>query len=64
MRALDGRGVRRAELVAVLSLGTDLGLGHPMERVLRQCLVALRLAERLEFDEDERAVPYYTALPA
>jgi len=62
--ALDARGVRLAELVAVLSLGTDLGLGQPMEHVLRQCLLALRLAERLELDEEERAVLYYTALLA
>ncbi|HEX2103621.1 MAG TPA: HD domain-containing phosphohydrolase [Solirubrobacteraceae bacterium] len=64
MSALDGRGMRLAELVAVLSLGTDLGLGQPMEHVLRQCLIALRLADRLELDEDERAVLYYTALLA
>jgi hypothetical protein len=32
-----------------------------MEHVLRQCLIALRLAERMGLDEDERAVVYYTA---
>ncbi len=36
--------VRLAELVAALSLGVDLGFGQPMEHVLRQCLIALRLA--------------------
>jgi HD-GYP domain-containing protein (c-di-GMP phosphodiesterase class II) len=56
--------VRLAELVAVLSLGTDLGLGQPMEHVLRQCLIALRLGERLGLDEEERGVVYYTALLA
>jgi hypothetical protein len=30
------RRVRLAELVATLSLGTDLGLGQPMEHILRQ----------------------------
>ena len=35
---------RLAELVAALSLGVDLGFGQPMEHVLRQCLIALRLA--------------------
>jgi HD-GYP domain-containing protein (c-di-GMP phosphodiesterase class II) len=54
--------VRLAELVAALSLGVDLGFGQPMEHVLRQCLIALRLAERVGLDEDERAVVYYTAL--
>src|SRR3989440_9518246 len=33
-----------------------------MEHILRQCLVALRLAERLGLDEETRAVVYYTAL--
>ena len=54
--------LRLAELVAALSLGVDLGFGQPMEHVLRQCVIALRLAERLDLDEDERAVVYYTAL--
>ena len=43
--------VRLAELVAALSLGIDLGFGQPMEHVLRQCLIALRLAERVGLDE-------------
>jgi HD-GYP domain-containing protein (c-di-GMP phosphodiesterase class II) len=51
-----------AELVAALSLGIDLGFGQPMEHVLRQCLIALRLAERIGLGESERAVVYYTAL--
>jgi HD-GYP domain-containing protein (c-di-GMP phosphodiesterase class II) len=54
--------VRLAELVAALSLGIDLGFGQPMEHVLRQCLIALRLAERVGLDERARAVVYYTAL--
>src|SRR3954452_16265602 len=54
--------VRLAELVAALSLGVDLGFGQPMEHVLRQCLIALRLAERVGLDEEQRAVVYYTAL--
>lgn len=56
--------MRLAELVAVLSLGTDLGLGQPMEHVLRQSLIALRIADRLALAEDERAVLYYTSLLA
>jgi HD-GYP domain-containing protein (c-di-GMP phosphodiesterase class II) len=58
----DRAQVRLAELVGALSLGIDLGFGQPMEHVLRQCLIALRLAERLGLDEDQRAVVYYTAL--
>jgi len=54
--------VRLAELVASLSLGVDLGFGQPMEHVLRQCLIALRLAERQMLDEQDRVAVYYTAL--
>jgi HD-GYP domain-containing protein (c-di-GMP phosphodiesterase class II) len=54
--------VRLAELVAALSLGIDLGFGQPMEHVLRQCLIALRIAERFGLDDQERADVCYTAL--
>ena len=57
-------GVRLAELLAVLSLATDLGMGQPMEHVLRQCLISLRLAQRLGLDEADREVVYYAALLA
>ena len=56
--------VTLAELLAVLSLAADLGMGQPMEHVLRQTLIALRLAERLGLDEAEREVVYYSALVA
>jgi hypothetical protein len=59
---VDRAHMRLAELVAALSLGVDLGFGQPMEHVLRQCLIALRLAERIGLDEQERAAVYYTAL--
>src|SRR5215218_7007791 len=58
----DRAHVKLAELVAALSLGIDLGFGQPMEHVLRQCLIALRLAERAGVGEEERAVVYYSAL--
>jgi HD-GYP domain-containing protein (c-di-GMP phosphodiesterase class II) len=58
----DRAHVRLAELVAALSLGIDLGFGQPMEHVLRQCLIALRLAERLGLEDQQRATVYYTAL--
>src|SRR5437868_11054292 len=58
------RSFRLAELVATMSLGTDLGLGQPMEHVIRQTLIALRLGERLGLDAGERAVVYYAGLLA
>jgi HD-GYP domain-containing protein (c-di-GMP phosphodiesterase class II) len=70
MPSADGPGavapgrtaVSLAELVAALSLGIDLGFGQPMEHVLRQCMIALRLAERSGLDDEARSVVYYTAL--
>jgi HD-GYP domain-containing protein (c-di-GMP phosphodiesterase class II) len=59
---IDRASVRLAELAAALSLGIDLGFGQPMEHVLRQCLIALRLAEGIGLDEQQRAAVYYTAL--
>jgi HD-GYP domain-containing protein (c-di-GMP phosphodiesterase class II) len=62
--SLAGSEVRLAELVASLSLATDLGLGQPMEHVLRSCVLGLRIAEDLQLGESERAVVYYVALLA
>jgi HD-GYP domain-containing protein (c-di-GMP phosphodiesterase class II) len=59
---LEHGPVRLAELVGALSLGIDLGFGQPMEHVLRQCLIALRLAEGIGLSEPQRAAVYYTAL--
>jgi HD-GYP domain-containing protein (c-di-GMP phosphodiesterase class II) len=56
--------VRLAELVASLSLATDLGLGQPMEHILRSCVLGLRIADDVGLDESERAVVYYVALLA
>jgi HD-GYP domain-containing protein (c-di-GMP phosphodiesterase class II) len=60
--AYDRPRARLAELVAALSLGVDLGFGQPMEHVLRQCLIALRLASQAGLDEQDRMAVYYTAL--
>ena len=60
----DRSGIQLAELLAVLSLAADLGMGQPMEHVLRQCLIALRLAQRLGLDDGDREVVYYASLVA
>ena len=54
--------MRLAELVAALSLGVDLGFGQPMEHVLRQCMITLRLADFVGLDDEDGSVVYYTAL--
>ena len=56
------RPARLAELVAAFSLGVDLGFGQPMEHVLQQYLIALRLAEASRLGEQDRMAVYYTAL--
>jgi hypothetical protein len=58
----DVGGVRIAELVATLSYAADLGLGQPMEHCLRQTVIALRLAELVRADEDDREATYYLGL--
>jgi len=54
--------IRVAELMASLSLATDLGLGQPLEHALRICLSALELASRLGCSPKESSDVYYVAL--
>src|SRR3954469_21869206 len=58
----DRTHVRLAEIVAALSLGIDLGFSQPMEHVLRQCLIALRIADWVGLEDETRAAVYYSAL--
>src|SRR5687767_13586595 len=56
--------VSRAELLASLSLAVDLGLGQPMEHVLRQTVIATRLADHAGLDTETREAVYYVSLLA
>src|SRR5690242_7707320 len=47
--------VRRVEVLAALSLATDLGMALPFEHGLRSTLIALRLADVLGLDPAMRA---------
>ena len=60
--AVEGDRLRLAELLSALSLATDLGMGQPLEHGLRTAIIAVRLAERLGLDNDERAAVYYVSL--
>jgi HD-GYP domain-containing protein (c-di-GMP phosphodiesterase class II) len=51
-----------AELVSTLSIASDLGMGRPVERVLRQTVIAMRLADVAGMDAAVRAATYYTSL--
>jgi HD-GYP domain-containing protein (c-di-GMP phosphodiesterase class II) len=55
-------GVRLAELMAALSIATDLGMGQPLESALRSCVVAMRLGEALNLDGDTLRDVFYQAL--
>jgi HD-GYP domain-containing protein (c-di-GMP phosphodiesterase class II) len=54
--------VRTAELIAALSLATDLGTGLPLEHGLQSTLVAMRLAERLDLNRQAATETYYACL--
>lgn len=55
-------GIRLAEVMAALSVATDLGMGQPMETALCSCVVAMRLAEMLGFDDAAMRDVYYQSL--
>ncbi len=54
--------LRLADLIAALSLETDLGMGHPPEEAMRTCLLATGLARRIGLSEPEVADIFWTAL--
>jgi HD-GYP domain-containing protein (c-di-GMP phosphodiesterase class II) len=60
--AYSPRPVSLAELVATLSLVADLGMGRPMERVLRQTVIAMRLGAAAGMDQATCMSAYYTSL--
>ncbi len=57
-------GVRLSELLGVLSFGADLGMGQPMEHVLRQCMLSLGLADQLALSIADREAVHLAALVA
>jgi HD-GYP domain-containing protein (c-di-GMP phosphodiesterase class II) len=59
-----GDAVRLAELVAALSLATDLGLGQPQQHIIRQTLIALRVAELEGLSDADLAAIFYVSLLA
>jgi HD-GYP domain-containing protein (c-di-GMP phosphodiesterase class II) len=51
--------IRAAEVIAALSLATDLGIGVPLEYGLHSTLLAMRLADRLKVDAQTATQTYY-----
>src|SRR5215470_1923241 len=54
--------IRLAELMAALSLATDLGMGQPLEWALCSCVLAVRLGDALGLGDQELREVYYQAL--
>ncbi len=58
----DHSHIRLAELMAAISLATDLGMGQPLEYALCVCVLAVRLGEALCLSEKELHEVYYLSL--
>jgi putative nucleotidyltransferase with HDIG domain len=57
-----GDELRLADLLAALSVATDLGMGQEPEKAVRSCLLATALARALELSDAEIRDVYYTSL--
>lgn len=56
--------VRLAEIVGAVSLAADLGLGQPMEHVLRSTVAAVRFGEQVGLTREELDATYWVTLLA
>jgi HD-GYP domain-containing protein (c-di-GMP phosphodiesterase class II) len=54
--------VRSAEIVGVVSLATDLGMGQPLEHAMRTAILAVRLGELAGASAQELGDAYYVSL--
>jgi len=55
-------GLRRAEVIAALSLATDLAMGQPVEFALKSCVLGMRLGAALGLGGDDLSEVYYHSL--
>lgn len=58
----NGDEIRAVEVVASLSLATDLSMGFPFEHGMHSTLLALRLADSLGVDQNTRFEVFYGSL--
>jgi HD-GYP domain-containing protein (c-di-GMP phosphodiesterase class II) len=54
--------LRTADLMAALSLASDLAVGLPAEHAVRSCYIAMHLAEEMHLAPDQRVDLYYATL--
>lgn len=55
LTSVKNSNIRLAELMAALSIATDLGMGQPMEYPMTGCIVAVRLGEAAGLDRKRTA---------
>src|SRR5688500_11086865 len=55
-------GVRRGEVIAALSLATDLAMGQPVEFALKSCVLGTRIGRMLGLGAEELGEIYYQSL--
>lgn len=54
--------IRLAELMAALSIATDLAMAQPLEYAINACVLAVRLGEKLGLSDNQLRDLYYQAL--
>jgi HD-GYP domain-containing protein (c-di-GMP phosphodiesterase class II) len=54
--------IRLADLLAALSVSTDLAMGQPSEKAIRACVVATEIARHMDLREPDVADAYYTTM--
>ena len=59
---VKGEPVRLAELLAAISLATDLGMGQPSGHAVQTCVLSVRLARDLQIPNDQVSDVFYVAL--
>ena len=62
MQPSNSSGIRLAELMAALSIATDLGMGQPLEFAIQSSIVALRLGDKCGYSQEAQREIYYEAL--
>ncbi len=54
--------VRTADLLAALSLASDLAIGIPAEHAVRSCYIGMHVADHLGLSSDQQVDVYYAEL--
>ena len=54
--------LRTADLLAALSLASDLAVGLPAEHAVRSCYIAMHVADQMHLPADQRVDVYYAEL--